>query len=235
MVRMMNQENGGQAPKSLTLVAVILIIFGLILGIVSVSILVKPESQGPEGPQGIQGIQGLDGAIGGIGPRGPVGATGPQGPQGEQGVQGLTGETGPTGLTGSTGAAGPQGPKGDTGETGSQGATGATGETGATGPQGLQGIPGLGFQPGFVAAPAYDSGWAASNGGSLRFVHGLGTSDVVVELRRYTPFSTNEVDRGIAQTGLHWYNLTSNEVFVESTYPSGTHYLRVMMWKITPP
>lgn len=232
---MMNQENGGQAPKSLTLVAVILIIFGLILGIVSVSILVKPESQGPEGPQGIQGIQGLDGAIGGIGPRGPVGATGPQGPQGEQGVQGLTGETGPTGLTGPTGATGPQGPKGDTGETGSQGATGATGETGATGPQGLQGIPGLGFQPGFVAASAYDSGWVASNGGSLRFVHGLGTSDVVVELRRYTPFSTNEIDRGIAQTGLHWYNLTSNEVFVESTYPSGTHYLRVMMWKITPP
>ena len=229
---MMKQENGEQAPKSLTLVAVIVIIVGLILGIVSVSILVKPESQGPEGPQGIQGIPGPEGAMGGIGPRGPVGATGPQGPQGEQGIQGLNGETGATGLTGPTGATGPQGPKGDTGETGTQG---ATGETGATGPQGLQGIPGLGVQSGFVVAPAYDSGWVASNGGSLRFFHGLNTSDVVVELRRYTPFSTNEIDRGIAQTGLHWYNLTSSEVFVESTYPSGTHYLRVMMWKITPP
>ena len=247
MVKMVNQENGGQAPKDLTLIAVFVIIIGLFSGIASVSILAKPESQVLEGPQGIQGIQGPAGATGGIGPRGPVGATGDtglqgpvgatgsQGPQGEQGAQGLTGDTGATGLTGPIGPAGPEGPKGDTGQTGPQGATGTTGETGATGQQGIQGIPGLGVQPGFVVAPAYDSGWVASNGGSLRFVHELGTSDVVVELRRYTPFSTNEIDRGIAQTGLHWYNLTTNEVFVESTYPSGTHYLRVMMWKITLP
>ena len=235
MVRMMNQENGGQAPKSLTLVAVILIIVGLILGIVSVSILVKPESQGPEGPQGIQGIQGLDGATGGIGPRGPVGATGPQGPQGEQGVQGLTGDTGATGLTGPTGAAGPKVLRVTQEKQDRREQQGRQARQVLLVRKDCKGFQDLDVQPGFVVAPAYDSGWAASNGGSLRFVHGLGTSDVVVELRRYTPFSTNEVDRGIAQTGLHWYNLTSNEVFVESTYPSGTHYLRVMMWKITPP
>jgi Collagen triple helix repeat (20 copies) len=231
---MMKHENGGQAPfpKGLTLIVVVVIIVGLICGLASVSILAKPESQGPEGPQGIQGIQGPAGATGETGPMGPVGATGSKGPQGEQGAQGLTGETGATGLTGPVGPAGPEGPKGDTGETGPQGATGATG---ATGLQGLQGVAGLGVQPGYLVAPAYDSGWVPSNGGSLRFVHGLGTSDVVIDLRRYTPFSTNEIERGIAQTGLHWYNLTANEVFVESTYSSGTHYLRTMMWRITPP
>ena len=161
-------------------------------------------------------------------------AVGPQGAQGEQGIQGLTGAAGATGETGATGQTGPKGDKGD------------TGATGATGLQGPQGVPGLGVQPGFLVAPAYDSGWreflvgSGVTPGSYRFVHGLGTTDVIIDIRQYskpgTPGSEDGDKQGIRNTkpDLYWYNLTDTEVFVGPS--SGyAEYIRVMMWKITPP
>lgn len=224
------------AAVSLTMSKLIVVIVISILASSAISVgtsmMLASVSRGPEGLQGDIGPQGQKGATGNTGPQGPQGLTGPigatgttgsTGPQGPQGSQGPQGAQGVQGLTGPMGATGPPGEKGD------------TGATGATGTQGEQGVPGLGVQPGFVVAPAYDSGWVAVNGGSRRFVHGLGTTDVVVELRRYNPFSSNGTAPGIDQTGLSWYNLTTNDVFVESSLLTQTHWIRVMMWRITPP
>jgi hypothetical protein len=95
--------------------------------------------------------------------------TGPQGPEGPEGPQGLQGEKGDTGATGSAG---------ETGATGAQGETGATGETGSQGPEGPQGEQG-------PYAPDYDSGWvniADGAGEYLTLTHGLGSTDVIVEI-----------------------------------------------------
>ena len=146
-------------------------------------------------------------------------AVGPEGPQGEQGIQGLTGATGATGETGATGQTGPKGDKGD------------NGATGATGLQGPQGVPGLGVQPGFLVAPAYDSGWVAIPG-TRTFVHGLGTTNVIVEVARYCVGSDNNDEKGISNDQLRYYNLTNNEITVENSSPEGNpseRYVRVMM------
>ena len=71
------------------LVVVVALIVGLIGGLLSGFIFVKPGPQGPEGPQGMQGIQGTAGA---------TGATGPQGANGTAGASGATGPQGPVGI-----------------------------------------------------------------------------------------------------------------------------------------
>jgi hypothetical protein len=162
--------------------------------------------------------------------KGPKGDTGDVGPQG---IQGVPGELGPTGA---------QGPKGDTGATGAIGAIGATGATGATGPQGPAGVFTITNMSGWVSAPAYDSGWIKLDvPTSLQITHGLGTTDVIVALRGNAPYSSNPYVRGITDgfsngdPYLFWYELTDNTIKIDDLESSGTHYIRVMMWKIAPP
>jgi len=164
----------------------------------------------------------------GVGPQGPEG---PQGPQGEQGMMGFAGPPGAKGDKGDTGATGANGSQGPAGP---QGATGATGATGITGPQGPQGIPGLGVQPGFVVAPGYDSGWVqVPSAGKFRFVHGLETTNVTVDIRRFVTSLGEE--NGVSPTDMRWFNLTTTDIIVETNYTGGNHEIRVMMWKIAPP
>jgi hypothetical protein len=194
---------------------------------------------GTQGPKGEQGIQGIQGEIGSQGPKGDTGTTGAtggtgaigtQGPKGEQGIQGLAGATGATGATGTQGPKGEQGIQGPTGVTG---ATGATGATGTPGPQGLQGIPGLGVQPGFVVAPAYDSGWVSWNysnsDGGTALNHNLGTTDVFVYLRVRNMW-------GVEMSGNNgvWSSLTENTIYGR-VVTDQTYQFRILIWKITPP
>jgi len=122
---------------------------------------------------------------------GPQGETGPQGIQGEQGLQGIQGVQGLKGDKGDTGPQGPQGETGPQGEQGIQGIQGVKGDEGDEGPQGIQGPegpqgePGLGVEPGFLVAPAYDSGWISNwtdwEGISfINLTHGLNTTEVFV-------------------------------------------------------
>jgi hypothetical protein len=101
-----------EQKTALAILLITSIVLGLVGGLSSSFLAMKPGPQGDQGPQGPQGDQG------------PQGPQGDQGPQGEQGEQGIPGETGPEG---------PQGPAGEQGETGT---------TGPEGPQGVQGIPG---------------------------------------------------------------------------------------------
>jgi hypothetical protein len=166
-------------------------------------------------------------AVGPQGPAGSQGDTGPQGPAGPQGPQGETGVTGPRGV------AGPTGPKGDTGNTGPEGLQGAQGE------QGPQGEPGLGVKPGYVVAPAYDSGWVALPGANTyQFVHNLGTTEVIVDIRLNDTGSSIGINDGTLEVSaidiLSWSRLTNDDIWVTSLH-SGPHEVRVMMWIITPP
>ena len=151
-----------------------------------------------------------------------VGPQGPEGPEGDTGPRGATGPTGPTGL------------KGDTGTIGAMGAQGIQG------PQGPQGEPGLGVKPGYVVAPAYDSGWVALPGaGTFQFIHNLGTTEVVVDIRLNDTNPLIGINDGTLQFSaidiLSWSRLTNDDIWVTSTYGSGPHEVRVMMWIITPP
>jgi predicted secreted protein len=98
----------------------------------------------------------------------------PQGPKGDKGDAGPQGATGAAGTAGAAGATGPQG---------------AAGSTGATGATGAQGAAGLGVSPGFLVAPAYDSGWVnitSMAGQNIVLTHNLGSSDIVVEIQGRT-------------------------------------------------
>jgi hypothetical protein len=197
---------------------------------VGASMILATGPQGPEGPQGEQGE---------TGPQGPQGEQGGQGETGPRGATGLTGPTGPKGDTGDTGPRGPQGDTGPQGEQGIQGPQGLKGDTGDTGPQGLQGEPGLGVQPGYVVAPAYDSGWVALTGaGNFQFIHNLGTTEVIVDIRLNDTNPSIGINDGTLQFSaidiLSWSRLTNDDIWVTSTY-SGPHEVRVMMWIITPP
>jgi hypothetical protein len=149
--------------------------------------------------------------------------TGPRGPQGEKGEQG------------------PQGPQGEQGETGPAGSAGAAGATGATGPQGPAGVYTIANMTGWMPAPAYDSGWIELPGSNsaVRFDHGLGTTNVIVDLRMNASQSVPNlgISDGSSDFGdlLYWYNLTDNSIFVSTDYAFGTHQIRVMMWKIASP
>ena len=203
---------------------------------VGASMMLAVGPQGPEGPQGDTGPQGPAGS------QGLQGETGATGPRGATGPAGPTGPTGPKGDTGDTGPEGPQGPQGETGETGPAGPTGATGAQGPqgeTGPQGPQGEPGLGVQPGYVVAPAYDSGWVTLPGAATyQFVHNLGTTEVIVDIRLNDPNPSIGINDGTLQFSsidiLAWSLLTNDDIWVTSLY-SGPHEVRVMMWIITPP
>ncbi len=148
------------------------------------------------------------------------------GPQGEQGIQGVQGETGPQGL------------KGDRGVTGLQG---AKGDTGAQGSKGDKGDPGLGVQPGYVAAPSYDSGWSEVTDSWMVFEHNLGTTDVLVQVMRNGPTNVANETYGIDQFKygelldyllLNNQNITARVATIKGYY---NDQVRVMMWKITPP
>jgi hypothetical protein len=80
---------------ALAILLITSIILGLVGGVTSSFLAVKP------GPQGEQGEPGLPGQDGSEGPVGPVGPQGAQGPQGEQGLIGPQGEQGIPGATGS--------------------------------------------------------------------------------------------------------------------------------------
>jgi hypothetical protein len=188
---------------------------------VGASMMLAVGPQGPEGSQGDTGPQGVKGDTGDTGPQGHAGATGPQGEKGDKGNTGETGATGPRGATG------PAGPKGDTGDTGPEG------------PQGPQGEPGLGVQPGYVVAPAYDSGWVPLSGaGTVQFVHNLGTTEVIVDIRMNDTNPSIGINDGTLQVSaidiLSWSRLTNDDIWVTSLH-SGPHEVRVMMWIITPP
>ena len=122
------------------------------------------------------------------------------------------------GDTGATGATGPQGPKGDKGDTGATGAV---------------------AMAGYVSMPAFDSGWTqVPGGGTYRFFHLLGTTNVIVDLTRNATLTGNQDDQGIQGLSEHqrlrWYNLTNTDVFVEDGV-GGPHSIRVMMWIINEP
>lgn len=156
-------------------------IAGLIIAILASSMLSTAVAtqwaviQGPKGDKGDTGPQGPQG------PQGLQGETGPQGPQGEQGPQGIQGIQGPEGDKGDTG---PQGLQGETGPQGPQGETGLQGPQGEQGPEGPPGEPGLGVEPGFLVAPAFDSGWVGNwtldEFYVINLTHGLNTTEVFV-------------------------------------------------------
>jgi hypothetical protein len=151
--------------------------------------------------------------------------TGPQGPEGPQGIQGPKGDTGETGSQGPQGIQGVQGPKGETGPQGPQG------EQGLIGPEGPQGEPGLGVEPGFLVAPAYDSGWVPMPAvPEQTFVHGLGTTEVFVYVIGRDPeVSIHQLLYG---DYLRWY-LTDNEITVDRDYGQLWEEVRIQIWKIS--
>ena len=175
------------------------------------------------------------------GPEGPKGDTGDTGPQGETGLQGLQGAKGPQGTTGPQGAQGEQGPQGIQGIEGPQGSQGLQG---IQGPQGEQGEPGLGVEPGFLVAPAYDSGWVnMTNIKAATLQHNLGTTDVLVYVMGRTDdgvihqrYYGQTYDPGIAGfKGFFWNDLTENEITLVRGHSSHHYweYIRVMIWKIS--
>jgi hypothetical protein len=175
---------------------------------------------------------------------GPQGETGPQGLQGEQGLQGIQGVQGLKGDKGDTGPQGPQGETGPQGEQGIQGIQGVKGDEGDEGPQGIQGPegpqgePGLGVEPGFLVAPAYDSGWIDVLGNYTwhAFKHDLNTTDVLVYvIRNNSQELVNQLRYG---EWLQWSKLSETKISVLVLWagePLTYDELRVMIWNITEP
>ena len=187
---------------------------GLIFAIVTSSLLstlVATQwgiAQGPKGDKGDTGPQGLAGLHGEQGLQGLQGIQGPQGDEGDIGSQGETGPQGPQGLQGIQGVQGPKGDKGDQGE------------------QGPQGEPGLGVEPGYLVAPAWNSGWTDARDQNPQypvFWHGLNTTNVLI----YIQFN------GSQTIWVEWY--TENEVYLRRITPDEYLVFRVMIWKITEP
>jgi hypothetical protein len=189
------------------------------------------------------------------GPQGEKGETGPQGPQGLQGEQGEKGSAGANGATWRNGTGVPSSSLGSNGDfylnlansdvynkiSGSWvWIANIQGATGATGPQGPAGVYTIENMTGWVSAPAYDSGWVEVSGSNpaVPFYHGLGTTNVIVDLRMNA--SQPALNLGICDGSsgfgdlLYWYNLTDNSIFVSTNYSFGTHQIRIMMWKIAP-
>lgn len=205
-----------------------------------------------------------------------IGPQGEQGPTGLQGLKGDQGETGPQGLQGPQGEEGPQGEQGIQGDTGPQGLPGADGksayqiwlEEGNVGTEqdfldSIRGEPGLGVEPGFFVAPAYDSGWlqnwTADDLGlfraySINLTHKLNTTEVFVYLigrlnETTKPFENGSIHQfaygwlfdpglgGGSFYGAFWV-LTDNNIVLYRGYPDNVFSwseVRVMLWKITQP
>jgi len=160
-------------------------------------------------------------------------STGPTGPQGETGPQGLQGEQGPQGIQGIQGPIGPQGVKGDKGDTGPQG------PQGIQGPQGPQGEPGFGVEPGFLVAPAYDSGWIDVTAYTLWLWHGLNTTEVFVYvIRNNSEYGVNQYTPAGVTFPVEWHHLRENSISVRIAPITPTpsyDEIRVMIWKISEP
>jgi hypothetical protein len=160
-----------------------------------------------------------------VGPPGPKGDSGDPGPQGEQGLQGEQGPRGPTG---------PQGPQGEIGPTGPQG------------PEGPQGEPGLGAEPGFLVAPAFDSGWVSNwtYDGTyyvINLTHSLNSTDVFVYMiGRDENESIHQFGYGFLVGGLSgsygaFWRLTESEItIVRGNLEDFMPWLevRAMIWNI---
>ncbi len=225
-------------------------IAGIIIAILASSALsTTVATQLAVGPKGPKGDKGDPGPQGSTGPQGPQGEQGPQGPQGLQGVQG---DPGPQGEQGPQGIQGIQGPKGDKGDTGPEG---PQGEQGPEGPEGPQGEPGLGVEPGFLVAPAYDSGWVSNwtDWEGIYFInltHGLNTTEVFVyavgRLNQTIDVFKNEgihqfaygwlfVGLGAGPYGVFWV-LTENEIAIyKGNAFEGIDWqeIRIRIWKVT--
>lgn len=231
-----------------------LIITILIASTISAGIAVSTQLiTGPRGPQGENGEQGTQGPQGEQGETGPAGSAGAAGATGATGTQGQAGVNGATWLNGTGVPSSSLGSNGDfylnlaNGDvynkiTGSwTKVANIRGATGATGPQGPAGVYTIANMTGWVPAPAYDSGWIELPGSnpSVRFDHGLGTTNVIVDLRMNAsqPSTVIGISDGSYELGdrLRWYNLTDNSIFVSTDYGYGTHQIRVMLWKIAPP
>ncbi|MCZ2808859.1 MAG: hypothetical protein O2V44_05850 [Candidatus Bathyarchaeota archaeon] len=145
-------------------------------------------------------------------------------------TQWARGPPGPQGLPGEQGSQGPAGPQG---EEGPEGIQGPKGDRGDTGPQGPEGPPGPGVEPGFVNAPAYDSGWASIPlGGTKVFQHDLNTTELLVfVVGNSSEWGINQVMYG---EDVYWYHLSDNEisVFRKGVFPYRYEEVRVMIWKI---
>jgi len=198
---------------------------------------------GPQGPQGLQGEQGEKGSAGPAGATGATGATGSQGPAGANGATWRNGTGVPSSSLGSNGDFYLNLDNSDVYNKISGSwvwVANIRGETGATGPQGPAGVYTIENMTGWVSAPAYDSGWVEVSGSNpaVPFYHGLGTTNVIVDLRMNAsqPSTAIGISDGSYELGdrLRWYNLTDNSIFVSSDYGYGTHQIRVMMWKIAP-
>jgi hypothetical protein len=222
-------------------------IAGLIIAILASSALSTTVATqlavGPQGPKGDKGDPG---------PQGPAGPQGLQGTQGDQGPQGPQGEQGPEGPQG---AQGEQGPQGEPGLQGPQGEQGLQGPQGEQGPEGPQGEPGLGVEPSFLVAPAYDSGWISNwtdweDIYLINLTHGLNTTEVFVyvvgRLNQTIGVFENEsihqfaygwlfVGLGAGPYGVFWV-LTENEIAIyKGSAFEGIdwHEVRIRIWKIT--
>jgi hypothetical protein len=231
------------------LIITILIASTISAGIaVSTQLITGPRGpqgeKGAQGPQGPQGEQGETGLAGSAGAAGATGATGLQGPAGVNGATWLNGTGVPSSSLGSNGDFYLNLANGDVYNKISGSWTKVAnirGATGATGPQGPAGVYTIANMTGWVPAPAYDSGWIELPGSNpaVRFDHGLGTTNVIVDLRMNASQSVPNlgISDGSASFGdlLRWYNLTDNSIFVSSDYDFGIHQIRVMMWKIASP
>jgi hypothetical protein len=228
-----------------------LIITILIASTISAGIAVSTQLiTGPRGPQGEKGEQGAQGS------QGEQGETGPAGSAGAAGATGATGSQGPAGVNGATWLNGTGVPSSSLGSNGDFYLNLANSDVynkisdswkkvanirGATGPQGPAGVYTIANMTGWVPAPAYDSGWVELPGSNpaVRFDHGLGTTNVIVDLRMNASQSVLNlgISDGSSDFGdlLYWYNLTDNSIFVSTDYAFGTHQIRVMMWKIASP
>jgi len=192
-------------------------IAGLIVAILASSalstVVATQRVTGPQGPKGDKGDTG------------PQGLQGEQGPQGIQGVQGAKGDTGEQGVQGPQGIQGIQGVKGDKGDEGPQG------------PEGPQGEPGLGVEPGFLVAPAYDSGWIDVTDYWFKLWHGLNTTEVFVyAIRNNSEYGINQFTPAGATFSVEWLSLSENELEVRIAQfaPSPSYdEVRVMIWKVS--
>ena len=185
-------------------------IAGIVIAILASSMLSTVVStQWARGPKGPKGDEGNRGLQGLQGETGTQGPQGEQGPRGLQGIQGLPGEQGPQGI---------QGPKGDKGD---------------------QGEPGLGVEPGYLVAPAYDSGWINVTDYLFPLWHGLNTTEVFVYvIRNNSEYGVNQFTPPEHTFSIEWLSLSKNEIEVRipqlSPVPSYDE-VRVMIWKISQP
>ena len=122
-----------------------------------------------------------------------------------------------------------QGPKGEKGDIGPQGLQGIQGT------QGPQGEQGLGIEPGYLVAPAYDSGWVNANTITepLVLYHNLRTVEVFVYLIGKNNASEYLINQEAYGLYLSWWGLNETAISVYGRYQS--QYIRVMIWKISEP